>query len=60
MLNIKLKGNASLYTKFFFKRKGLPGCAHFIIPKVYIGKKGAVSCIGINMVFWRQWRHIIL
>ena len=23
-------------------------------------KKGAVSCIGINMVLWRQWRHIIL
>ena len=34
MLDIKLKGNAKLYTKlllkFFFLKKGLPGCAHFI------------------------------
>ena len=30
-------------------RKGLPGCAHFIRPNVYMGKKGAVSCIVINM-----------
>ena len=27
----------------------MPGCAHFIRPNVYMGKKGAVSCIGINM-----------
>ena len=27
----------------------MPGCAHFIRPNVYMGKKGAVSCIVINM-----------
>ena len=37
------------YKSVFFKRKGLPGYAHFIRPNVYMGKKGAVSCIGINM-----------
>ena len=35
--------------KVFFKRKGLPGCAHFIRPNVYMGKEGAVLCIGINV-----------
>ena len=30
-------------------RKGLPGGVHFIRPNVNMGKKGAVSCIGINM-----------